>query len=671
MDPPVVSISTERFTKLWEVFQEEANKLASGSECSAMKMYASIYQIVSGGDSSYAVRLHWCIGKFFFALCVKLREKIHGDNWVEEYAVAFCQYEKAIEIIHTLALHLNEAILENKECKNVRDLGYVIWERCILRQRYEEKLPCLSEALPARKEYAEICLRSLSKIVTNANNKLEYYKNNYEAGLFASIVEEFKAHIEMYKQTDLSAYLVRCSECIAKCTEAYSVLLLPMSIAGLQKILEKVVFTRYPNVLKEEIHTILHRRETKEIGDLCSAVRLLSKKVFPAFLEYLSEFIVSVWPEDRSCASAAGAYKELCALLSCEMCEQTRQVLVNTLSIKITRPGIGGELSVYLEELVKQKNLSEIKIVDTLLGSISVKEEKEVFYGLYVQRLCERLFSLKFDPSVEKFTAESLALPWILRRKVRKIFDDMVQSTKENEQFKSAYGLQNYKYVTSENNEVFFYGIITTACVWPIPEDAAQNINMPKEILNILEAFTNQYLEKNPKKRITWIDTLSMIEVEITTDKVYSIEMPLTHYSVLALIENEPKTLDAVATSIALSTKNAVDVLDALVGISVIERIEGLYKFNDRFSSDQQRLKLEARESSMQRVGNRKPYYQAWVSRYLKKTGECTLSELTESIKNTHTTLFEWSIQEYTEALKSLNDRGLVEIADAVIKYVP
>ncbi|KAI5188758.1 hypothetical protein NEMIN01_0126 [Nematocida minor] len=670
MNPPVVGINTERFTALWETFQTEANKLASGMECSGMEIYTSIYQIVSGGDVSYAVRLHWCIGKFFFALAVKLREKIHGEDWIEDYAEAFCQYETTVETIDLLALHLNEAILENKECKNIKDLGYVIWERCILRQRYERKLPSLSESLPKKREHAEVCLRSLSKIATNSEDRFEYYKNNYETALLSSIISEFKQDIET-QQEDLPGYLAQCSLCISSYMETYAPLFLPISLSVLEDSLEKVLFPKQPDVLKEEVQKILYRKDKNEIQILCSAIRVLKKKIFPMFLVYLSEFCLSVWPADKSCAAASAAYSELADMLTSESCDKTLGVLQKTLSIKITRPGIGKELSVYLEALIHRKDYAEIKMAKVLLDCIMIKEEKEIFYTLYIAKLSERLFSLRFDPSIEKSTSDSLNFPWVVKKKVQRIFNDMVLSTKENELFKQKYGFGHYRYKTSYGDDIFFYGIIATAYVWPISEDAVQNINLPEDIKGITQVFSEQYLAKHPRRKITWVDTLSTVEIEIETDRMYCIEMPLTHYAVLKMLEQEPGTLDKITLAVRLSTKSATNIIESLQKAAIILCVDDVYFLNDNFANAEQKIKLKASEGAAKRIGNRKSYYQAWVSRKLKQEGECALNDLSENIQKTHTEIFEWNVQEYTEALKNLNERGLIEIVGPQIKYVP
>lgn len=670
MDPPVVGMSTERFGALWGTFQEEANKLASGIECSGMGMYTAIYQIVSGGDVSYAVRLHWCIGKFFFALAVKLRQSIEGDDWIDHYVTAFRQYEITVETIDLLSLHLNEAIVENKECKNVKDLGYVIWERCILRYRYERKLPSFSDSLPKKREHAEACLRSLSKIVINSENRYEYYKNNYEANLLANIVSEFKKEIELSKE-DLPAYLHRCSNTIENYIQSYGPLLLPMSLPVLEESLEKVLFSNKEDDIRDRIEKLLQRREKGEIKALCDGARRLRKKVFPMFLVYANDFCLSAWPSDTSCRSVAYAYKELSDLLSADTCDKTREVLQKTLSVKITKLGIGKDLSDYLEELIHKKDYAGMKMGKILLDSVGIKEEKEIFYTLYISKLAARLLSLRFNPLAEKTAVDLFDFPWIVKKKIRRIFDDIVRSRRENEEFQQKYGCGEYMYKLDNENSIFFYTIVATSGVWPISEDNLQNIRMPVEINSIAQTFASQYLEKHPRRKLAWADMASLVEIEIETDRIYTVEMPLSYYSVLRLIEEEPGTMEQISMGAGVCTKVGMNILESLKRTSIIECNNDVYQLNSKFTHSQERIHVLACESIAKRIGNRKSYYQAWISKTLKKAGALGLSELSETIQRTHTELFNWNVHEYTDALRNLNDRGLVEITESMVRYIP
>lgn len=665
-----MNINPERFTAVWERFQEEANKLASGIPCSGMAMYYAIYQIVSSDDLSYTVRLHWCIGKFFFSLAMQLRERINGPAWIAEYARAFCLFEKTVETIDMLALHLNEAIAENKECRRIRELGYIIWERCILRHRYESNLPSLYETLLHSAEHAPVCLRSLEKILTNVLDPLEYYRNNYETGLVGTAVSEFKRQVGAYTGKNLSAHLAKCGDTIRQVVAKYQPLLLASSFPVLETALEKSIFSGTLTELRSEIRTILSRGDSDEIKELCLSLGPLQKQIFSAFLEEVQVFAAKQWPADGECQSISQMYRRLSQLLAPTHCAKTLQVLLETLSACIERPGIGLKLSAYLETIIRDKSREDIQTFEVLLRGVNLPEEKAAFYQSYVGKLTQRLLSLKFSPSAERMAVESLSLPWTLKRKVRCIFDDMVQSSNENELFCANHGSPSFKYPLL-NNVVFFYAVVTTACMWPIPEEAVHAVALPETLQPILAAFEQQYHSQHRRRKLVWADTLSLVTIEITSDRSYSVEMPLLYYAVLEKVLQQPQGTDEVAAGVNISTSLAQTVLASLHARQLLTKTQHVFSFNRAFSSTVSHLTVQLEDVSTSRSGNRKPYYQAWISKRLKTLGRVRLDTLIKDSQALHTELFEWSLTEYSEALENLRERGFIEIEGDTAIYIP
>ncbi|KAI5189751.1 hypothetical protein NECID01_0657 [Nematocida sp. AWRm77] len=670
MDPPIMDITSDRFATVWEQFQEEANKLASGIPCSGMVMYYAVYQIVSSNNISYAVQLHWCIGKFFFSLAMRLQERISGPAWVGEYAKAFCIFEKTVEIIDMLAQHLNEAIVENKECRQVKELGYIIWERCVLRYRYDHNLPLLYEALPQHREHAAVCLRSLEKILTNTTDPLEYYRNNYETGLISAAVAEFKRKVGMYTGKNLPQHLSKCGEHIQNIVSMYQPLLLTPSFPILETALEKSIFSGTSTELGLEIKEILNRGNCEEIKVLCLSLSALKKQIFSVFLEEVRVFSASQWPQGDDCQSISRMHKHLSALLAPTSCPRTLKVLLDTLSVHIGRPGVGLRLSAYLETIIQNEAKEDLKTFEVLLQSIGIKEEKSLFYHSYITKLTQRLLSLSFTPSAERMAVVALNLPWMLKRKVRHIFDDIVQSSNENRVFCANHGSPNFNYPLL-NNVVFFYAVVTTASMWPIPEESIYSFALPQTLLPILSAFEGQYLANHARRKLLWASTLSMVTIEVETDKTYSIEMPLLYYAVLEKVLESPLNLDKVSSSTGMGTSLALSILENLHSKGVLVKAQNTYSFNNGFSSDTSELLIQMEDVSLKRTGNRKPYYQAWISKHLKTLGRADLDELGRKSMESHTKLFEWNLTEYSDALANLKERGFIEIEGNTVIYIP
>jgi len=670
MNPSLVNINSERFGYLWDIFQKEANKLASGIPCSAVSIYYTIYQIVSSGDISYSVRLHWCIGKFFLSLALKLRERIEEPDWVQKYADAFCVFEKTVELVDALSIHLNESIEENKECRKIRELGYIIWERCILRYRYEKGHPLLHDSLKAFQENAEVCLRSLKKIEISANDPLEYYRNNYETGLIGKAVAEFKGKTGVYTGKNLSEHLRRSSETIREIISEYSSLFLPVSFPILESSLEKSIFSGNFSDFRSDVRTIFKRESAEEIKALCASTSSLKMHVFPVFLEEIELFSSSAWPHSAELQNISEAYKRLSSLLAPTGCADTLQVLTNTLSKKIDRPGVGEKLSSYLELIIKQKTPEELPVFREMLQSVGKKEEKHSFYTLYIEKLSSRLLHLRFDPKMEKAVVISLSLPWTVQKKVLKIFEDMSKSSKENKAFCAAYGSPNFKYNLAQG-PVSFYAVVTTACAWPIPEDSAHPVPIPESLREIVSAFEKQYLSKYNRRKLAWVDALSLVSVEIETDRIYTVEMSIYHYAVFEKIVAGAIKVEKIASDLETTTSLCTTAVESLTRRRLVcETPEG-YVFNRSYTADALFTALRMEDAPEKRKGNRKPYYQAWISKKLKSIGSAALEILEKDSREEHTNAFEWKAEEYIAALKNLQERGLVEVTGNTAKYIP
>ncbi|KAI5171696.1 cullin 2 [Nematocida sp. LUAm3] len=667
MDPPVTSIDAEKFAAMWKIFEEEAEKLSNGKLCNGMAIYYAIYHIVSSGVNEYTVRLHWSIGKFFISLAKQLQTSIQGAEWIKHYANAFVIFEKTVEAIDALSAHLNEAVEKNKESRRVRDLGYVIWERLILQYRIEAKLPSLHEALPDYPEHVRYVLRSLEKINTNSEDPLEYYKNNYERGIIHRASLEYRSNILPYSQNSFPLYIRACGERLYYILEKYKKLVLPVSIKVLESELEVVIFSVSIYSIQKEMLDILNRKNVKEILHLCEATMPLKKHTFTLFLECVRIFSSSQWPDKFVCSEISEKYNELVLLLAPTKCQRILDILADTLSKRINGSGAGLQLSDYLEKIIQKKRDSKLPSFAVLLRCITSQEEKNIFYSSYINKLSQRFLSLQFNPSMERMVLEYLNLPWTLFRKVKKIFDDVIKSVQENKNFQ----LFCPEKFSETEKDPFFYVTVTTACMWPITEEELQLVAIPGPLSEYIERFEEYYTHQYQKKKLFWSGTLSWMEIELETDKVYNIKLSVDHYGVLMHLEKEGKSMEELLSLTKLSTKTLNAAIHSLSEYSLIVKNREKYFINIYFSSVHQNIEVCSEPLETNRVGNRKPYYQAFISRYLKSIGKCDISHLEATIQDNHSKKFPWNSHEYMEAFLNLQERGLLEIEGSNAMYIP
>ncbi|OAG31556.1 hypothetical protein NEDG_00031 [Nematocida displodere] len=669
MDPLPAKLTPERFTRIWDTFQREANKLASGVPCSAMVIYNIVYQVGISLNTTLTLRFHWCIGKYFFGLCAQMKERIDGDNWVQEYASAFAKYERTVEALEMLSPHLNDALEAIKECRRVKDLGYTVWERSILRHRYDKRLPPLHEALPHHREYAPICLRSLEKIVTDSKERLDYYRNNYETGLIKIAVGDFKKRIGLYAGGPLQERFALACSAIQGVLETYTPLLLPASHALLETMLEKSVFTGNTYWLTTEMLQILQKDPRSNIHRLCISVTALPREIFPLFLSVVRAFTADYWPRTGLCRDLARAHRELASLLAPGGCPQTLAVLCSSLSEQIEKPGAGMKLYRYLEEAILAEDLEDIGSFQTLIGCISLEEEKKIFYRAYIEGLMGRVLSTSAVSEIEKVVIEAIVLPWEYKRKVTRIIEDIGRSNKVNEHFESIYGRGDHHYAM-DSRLFHFHVTVTTACMWPITDDALVGVKIPRPLEDILTMFHNLYVTRYRRRRLFWADTLSIIQIEVETDRIYTIEMTLVHYAILMALSAQSLSLDVLSAEVKLSTAATACSVDNLFSHGLLVFENGLYAFNTAFTSPVSALTIKMEGVAPSRVGTRKPYYQAWISQRVKASKTIPFTELYNSSKETALS-FEWSHSEFVAALTGLKEKGLLDVDGANVLYVP
>src|SRR5699024_4767300 len=125
--------------------------------------------------------------------------------------------------------------------------------------------------------------------------------------------------------------------------------------------------------------------------------------------------------------------------------------------------------------------------------NLSISEEKNLFYNSYIFGLTQRLLNLQFDPYIEKIVVNSLNFSWTLKRRVAKIFEDILLSTKENRLFTSMHSMEKHPLI----NDFFFFAIITTACMWSITEEDMLTVSIPEPIKDIVDAFKQHYLSRH------------------------------------------------------------------------------------------------------------------------------------------------------------------------------
>ncbi|EPR79826.1 Cullin-like protein [Spraguea lophii 42_110] len=117
------------------------NETDNIQRCNGIFTYNNIYKIITA--KKYTNNLYWKIGEYLYNLAKDRRSKIPYENdnrtshlanfnrYLEEYSKYFLQYQEILISINSLCLVLNDNLGTDKP---VLQLGYLLWERCILQE---------------------------------------------------------------------------------------------------------------------------------------------------------------------------------------------------------------------------------------------------------------------------------------------------------------------------------------------------------------------------------------------------------------------------------------------------------------------------------------------------------------------------------------------------------
>lgn len=671
----MVAVNNSSFIETWEIVQKELNRLSNSSSCNAMAIYTAIYKISASKDPSFPVRLHWCIGKFFYAFASRLRSSLEADCWVEQYARAFAAYENTVEALDSLSSHLNDVISGNRECRRVKELGYVIWERCVLRHRYEKRLPTLYEALPSSREHIPVCLRSLRKIVPNPADALEYYTNNYEFGLLRNIITDFKHKIGTYTGTGLIPYLQRCSLTIEREKSRCMELFLPESHQKVAEEFERALFPRDLDSLEQEFAHVLARWNLGEIRALHEAVGRTRVLIFGVLLKALRAHCDVQWvPMPASGAIPWAALSETRRALhdSLESLNDSGllAVLDDSFSSHLKVAGVGESLAEHMGSVIS----AGTKDFGALCSAVKSREERALFFRRYIALLVQRLLTLNFDIKREREAVKSLPGTAEFKRRATRIFEDLLRGARLNDLFHTGKSANERRFVYhTSQGLISFFTTVATACVWPISEEARPNLQVPAAISEWTREFEAEYKAAHPRRRLSWIWGLSSMQIELRTDKVYTLKMPLYHFVALERIREAPGLPEeAMSALIGVGASHLRSLIKTLLFYKVLRAHSQGYALNREFRSEHSRVVIEdVQESEQMREGNRRPYYQAWVSKALKQARAMSPADLESRARQAHTDVFSWDSGAFSEAVSTLLERGFIESFQDTYHYVP
>ncbi|KAH9411134.1 cullin [Ordospora pajunii] len=248
-------VDEDEFARIWGLIEEEMGKLGTGMNCNAIEVYNWVYVVCTSCTMRFESKLYWKIGDFMYMKAREMRAEIFGrENWVQGYNEKFRQFREIICAIDEMCDFLNECVRE----RTIRDLGFLLWERCILQQTMKYKHTTLGAELVNRCKAEEVreAIESMRLIVPDQKQPLLYYTQRYEQYAIQRIRSKYE---EEAKQQDMDAerYSFYVNEKICHERSMRDKIFLEESWPKVESVLEDVFLMNKKERLFEEVYGIL------------------------------------------------------------------------------------------------------------------------------------------------------------------------------------------------------------------------------------------------------------------------------------------------------------------------------------------------------------------------------------------------------------------------------
>ncbi|WEL39028.1 cullin-like protein [Encephalitozoon hellem] len=269
MDIGRKGLSDEDFSNAWMAIENELQKLASGGLCSALEIYNIIYVICTSSTPRLESRLYWKIGDFVYMKAREIRKEVFGaEDWIWEYNKGFRKFKAMVLAIDELCDFLNECV----KGRTMRDLGFLLWERCVLQQTMKYKHTTLGFELvnQGRIEVVKDAIESFRLIVPDLKKPMLYYTQRYEQFALQKIGSKYMDEIKSVCG-EVERYSFYVKEKIWYEKSIQEKIFLEESWGKVESVLEEVFILSKKDYLFGEIYKIMsmHRLPVEILGKVC------------------------------------------------------------------------------------------------------------------------------------------------------------------------------------------------------------------------------------------------------------------------------------------------------------------------------------------------------------------------------------------------------------------
>lgn len=421
-------------------------------------------------------------------------------------------------------------------------------------------------------------------------------------------------------------------------------------------------------VLVKEVETYIKHQGMQSV---------LSHKQDPSFVEAMlkvyhkfKELILDVFGNDQAFASALD---KACSSVINHKPQNSRTSHAPNRSPEL--------LAKYCDGLLKKstKGVSDAELDEKLSGSIIIfkyLDDKDVFQRFYSRMLAKRLIysqSSSMDAEEIMITRLKQACGYEFTNKLHRMFTDISVSADLVMNFN--------KYLKDENENlgINFNILVFQAGAWPIAQQNNITFHIPQQLEKSVQFFEEFYKEKFNGRKLTWMQSLSNVELKLCyLKKSYIVTMSTFQMATLCPFEvNNSLSFSEIQSSTNLPDKELCKQLQTLVDTKVLLCDEGtvneksILSLNLSYSNKRTKFKIMAAiqketpqevESTHSAVDeDRKLYLQAAVVRIMKARKTIKHNNLIHEVISQARSRFTPSISMIKKSIETLIEKTYLE----------
>ncbi|KAG2379126.1 hypothetical protein C9374_007764 [Naegleria lovaniensis] len=695
--PRPVSNTTESFfTATWVLLKQAIQQIYAkkSSDLSYEELYRSAYKIVLNrhGELLYN-NVETCMREHIDSLMSDTLRRCSDELFLKTICNVWEEYKTETSVISSVLMYLNTNYVQKQQQQQIAttssaqqsnvihtlfiyDHGVELFKKMVIYQYQSgDKIRKIILDCIEKERNGESVDRLLLKKTVRMLCEMNCYPDIIEEPLMeTSSVYFSRLSRELLSQASVTDYLKLVDDRLRDEHKRIQYYLHHSSKQKLDHVVRREMITQHLNVIMESSSGFLSFIKDDKISEMQRMYNLfvVNEKehlsvMISLYNKYISEYGTSYILDEQKIQGSPVAFVE-------GLLEQKRKYdKITSISfnkneqfVKAQKDGIATFadgtkqkrlaefLSLYVDSIIKNSGTSaslEQELDSQLEEALELFEflrDKDIFETYYKVHLAKRLLSKSHQAQSEKLFILKLKKKcgYSFTSKIEGMFNDMRLSTQANEQY------QQHKAFHSKPSTIDFYVNILTHSFWPAY--TLSNANLPLELNQCCDSFTQFYNDVHNGRKVTWQKSLGdgilvsrfpsgkhelvASTFQIAILMLFNDQTEYTYSNIRELTQIPEKELKKNLTILCMSKSKI------LLKEPKTKNLEDSHKFvyNNDFKSANYRVKLaltstkeseeEVQETESKIEVERKPVIESVIVRVMKARKKLHHNDLVEEV---------------------------------------